>query len=203
MRHDVERFGRWAPTYERHRMQRVIFEPIQRTVLELAAAEVPNPRAILDVGCGTGRLLRTAESRFPGASLVGLDPAPEMVQQARSLVDAGSRIEFREGTAEALPFGDGAFDLVFSTMTYHHWVDRSRGASEVARVLAPGGRWLLADFIVGGWIGYVRRLLKIRHSLAPATFEDVLHRAGLAVIAERRPSGFFAHQIPVLAIGRP
>jgi hypothetical protein len=49
--HDVERFNRWAGDYDRHWMQRVVFEPIQRTVLKLAAEQVPNPGAILDVGC--------------------------------------------------------------------------------------------------------------------------------------------------------
>lgn len=200
--HDVERFNRWAGTYERHRLQRIIFEPVQKTVLDLAAAQVARPKAVLDVGCGTGRLLRTAKSRFPEARFEGVDPAPQMVSQARALLATGSRIEFREATAEELPFTDGSFDLVFSTMTYHHWNDHARGASEVARVLAPGGRWILADFIAGGVIGYIRRLLRMRHTLEPDAFDRVLEGAGLAVVARRRPAGFFAGRIPVLAIAR-
>jgi trans-aconitate methyltransferase len=73
--HDVDRFNRWADSYDRHWMQRIIFAPTQRTVLQLAAEQVARPGAILDVGCGTGKLLRAAEGRFPGATLVGVDAA--------------------------------------------------------------------------------------------------------------------------------
>src|SRR5713226_7448543 len=100
--HDVDRFNRWATTYDRHWMQRIIFDPIQRTVLEVAAEQV-GPAAILDVGCGTGKLLKSARARFPGARLVGVDAATEMVKFAQSSTPDGS-IEFRQATAEDLPF---------------------------------------------------------------------------------------------------
>src|SRR5205814_2524445 len=69
---DVGRFDAWAASYERHWMQRLVFEPIQTTLLDLASEQVAQPRSILDVGCGTGRLLRTAAKRFPGALLNGV-----------------------------------------------------------------------------------------------------------------------------------
>lgn len=200
--HDVARFERWAPTYERHWLQGLIFEPVKDAVLALAAAQVPQPRAILDVGCGTGKLLRAAEQRFPTASLDGVDAAPAMVSQARLLVPAGSRISFQQATAEALPFPDGSFDLVFSTMTFHHWAEPNRGSAEVSRILSPSGRWILADFISSGVIGYFRRLLRMPHSLERRAFEAALEPIGLTVVAEGRPSGFAAGRIPVLAIGR-
>ena len=145
--HDVERFNRWAAGYDRHFLQKLIFEPVQQTILEVARSEVPNAKAILDVGCGTGRLLIAAEPRFPDARLEGVDAAVEMVKHAQGMLPASSRITFRQATAEKLPFPDGQFDLVFSTMTFHHWSDQGKGISEVARVLTPAGRWLLADFI--------------------------------------------------------
>ncbi|HVH63073.1 MAG TPA: class I SAM-dependent methyltransferase, partial [Candidatus Dormibacteraeota bacterium] len=120
MLHDVERFSRWAPTYDRHYLQRIVFEPVQKTVLEFAASEMQEPARILDVGCGTGRLLKATAEQFPNATLEGVDAAEGMVEQARS-TNSSDRIKFQQATAERLPFPGAQFDLVFSTMTFHHW----------------------------------------------------------------------------------
>ncbi|TMF24148.1 MAG: class I SAM-dependent methyltransferase, partial [Chloroflexi bacterium] len=130
----VDRFDRWAGRYERSPLQRLIFEPVHRVMLEVAASEVPEAAAILDVGCGTGRLLRGAAEVFPNARLEGVDAAGEMVRQAQALLLVESRIRVQQAVAERLPFADGSFDLVFSTMTFHHWADQRRGVAEVARV---------------------------------------------------------------------
>ena len=198
---DVERFNRWAATYDRHRLQRWIFEPVQAVLLEAAASEVPNPGAILDVGCGTGRLLRAAEERFPDARLEGVDAAIEMVKHAQAVLPAGSRITFQQAAAEKLPFPDAQFDLVFSTMTFHHWADQRAGINEVARVLAPGGRWMLADFIASGVMRYVRRLFRLRRFPERREMDPMLDGAGLRVLGRRGVPGV-GSQVPVLIIGR-
>jgi ubiquinone/menaquinone biosynthesis C-methylase UbiE len=196
---DVGRFDEWAATYERHWMQRVIFDPIQSTLLQLACEQVPQPRSILDVGCGTGRLLRTASQRFPAARLEGVDAAPQMVEQAKRLLPAGAPIHIQEATAEALPFGDGQFDLVFSTMTFHHWADQRRGVSEVARVLAPNGRWLLADFVGKGLVRRITQLLRLHRFFDRTGLDRFIAEAGLVVVAERPPR-WLGRSVPVLAI---
>ena len=198
--HDVERFNRWAESYDRHVLQRLIFEPVQRTLLELAATEVPAPKAILDVGCGTGRLLRAAEDLFPAARLEGVDAASEMVRYAQAALPTGSRIRYQNAVAEKLPFGNAEFDLVFSTMTFHHWADQRAGIAEVARVLAPGGRWLLADFIATGLMRYVRRVFRLKRFPERTVLDPMLSAAGLRVLTQRRVSGV-GSQVPVLAIG--
>lgn len=199
---DVERFDRWAETYDRHWMQRRIFEPVQRTVLDMAEEVVPRPGAILDVGCGTGRLLRSASARFPEAQLVGVDPAPEMVRQAELRTGDGSAMGFQPASAEELPFPDQRFDLVFSTLTFHHWADQHEAVAEIARVLAPGGRWLLADFVATGLMRYVRRLLRIRRFPERVSLDAMLAPAHLSVLAERKVLGLHG-QVAVLAIGSP
>lgn len=187
--HDVERFSRWAPTYERHLLRRLIFDPVQRAVLDLAAAEVPRAQAILDVGCGTGRLLRSAAERFPGARLEGVDAAEGMVKQAKASIPAGVSMTVQLATAERLPFLEREFDLVFSTMTFHHWPDQKTAIGEVSRVMKPAGRWLLADFIPGGAMRYIRRLLSLKHFPERNQFDAMLAPAGLRVVAERRVQG--------------
>ncbi|MGH7777449.1 MAG: class I SAM-dependent methyltransferase [Candidatus Dormibacterales bacterium] len=199
-RRDVDRFDRWAETYDQHWMQRAIFEPVQGTVLELAEQEIPRPGAILDVGCGTGRLLRLAEARFPGAVVSGVDAAPRMVDQAQAALVEGSRIAVQQAIAEDLPFPDARFDLVFSTLTFHHWGDQQRAVKEIARVLAPGGRWLLAEFLATGFMRYVRRLLRMKRFPVRESLDALLAVAGLRILAERRVSGLHG-QVAVLVIG--
>jgi ubiquinone/menaquinone biosynthesis C-methylase UbiE len=196
---DVGRFDEWAPQYERHWMQRVVFDPIQSTLLNLASEQVPKPRSILDVGCGTGRLLRTASQRFPDAVLEGVDPAPQMVEHAIGLLPPNAPIHFQQATAEALPFADGQFDLVFSTMTFHHWADQKKGVTEVARVLAPGGRWLLADFVGRGLVRTVTQLLRLHRFFDRKGLDKFIAEAGVVVVAER-PSRWLGKSVPVLAI---
>ena len=196
--HDVDRFNRWAGDYDQHWMQRVIFEPVQRTVLKLAAEQVPQPDAILDVGCGTGRLLGLAQSRFPGAKLFGVDAAIEMVRQAQTSHPDGA-IRFQQAVAEELPFPDASFDLVFSTMTFHHWSDQGRGIAEIARVLRPGGRWLLAEFVASGFVGFMRRVLRLHQFPERADLQRRLAVSGLQVVAEERVQGLHG-QIAVMAI---
>jgi ubiquinone/menaquinone biosynthesis C-methylase UbiE len=198
--HDVERFNRWASDYDQHWMQRVIFEPVQRTVLKLAAEQVPNPGAILDVGCGTGRLLGLAQSQFPGAKLAGVDAAIEMVRQAQASNPAGT-IRFQQAMAEELPFTDASFDLVFSTMTFHHWADQSRGIAEIARVLTPGGRWLLAEFVASGFVRLIRSVVRLHQFPERADLRKRLAVSGLEVVAEERVQGLRG-QVVVMAIGK-
>jgi ubiquinone/menaquinone biosynthesis C-methylase UbiE len=195
---DVERFSRWAPKYDRHYLQRLVFEPVQKAVLELALREVPHPSAILDVGCGTGRLLRAAADQFPDARLDGVDAAEGMIEQAKASAGPATRIDFQLATAEHLPFPDGQFDLAFSTMTFHHWADQRRGVTEMARVMAPSGRWILADFIATGWLRYVRRLFRLTRFLERDELDAMLASAALQVVAERRVQS----RISVLSIGR-
>ena len=195
---DVERFSRWAPKYDSHYLQRLVFEPVQQAVLELAAQEVPRPTAILDVGCGTGRLLRTAGERFAGARLEGVDAAEGMIEQARASAGPAGTINFQLATAEHLPFPGGQFDLVFSTMTFHHWAEQRQGVAEIERVMTPEGRWILADFVATGLLRYVRRLFRMNRFLEREELDAMLASAGLRVVAGRRVQS----RISVLAIGR-
>jgi ubiquinone/menaquinone biosynthesis C-methylase UbiE len=198
---DVDRFNRWAATYDRSYLQRLIFEPVHRTMLSVAVAERPQAAAILDVGCGTGRLLRSAEDLFPRARLEGVDAAGEMVRQAQAMLPERSRVRLRQAVAEKLPFPDGSFDLVFSTMTFHHWADQRAGIAEVGRVLTPSGRWLLADFVATGLMRYVRRLFRLRKFPDRAVLDPILAAAGLGIVAQHSVPGV-GSQVPVLVIWR-
>jgi ubiquinone/menaquinone biosynthesis C-methylase UbiE len=112
------------------------------------AAPAPGQR-VLDLGCGTGTLALLLKRAQPGAEVVGLDADPEMLEQARGKAkEAGVELELDQGFSTALPYPDGAFDLVLSTLFFHHLDPGSKRqtAREIARVLRPGGELHVADW---------------------------------------------------------
>jgi ubiquinone/menaquinone biosynthesis C-methylase UbiE len=146
---DLAAFEDRARGYESGRHARLHFEIVHRT-LDIALAASPEPGRVLDVGCGTGYLLRTLAGRLPGAEVFeGIDAAPTMIEVARTAAEEeradDARLSFRQGVAEHLPFEAGTFDLVISTTSFDHWVDQQAGLVECARVLRPGGHLMLVD----------------------------------------------------------
>jgi ubiquinone/menaquinone biosynthesis C-methylase UbiE len=110
------------------------------------AAAPKRGERVLDIGCATGNLLRALSRRgLDQADLAGIDPDPKALRRARRKV-RGARIE--QGSAAKLPYQDQSVDVVFSTLMFHHLDAETKDAAlaEVARVLRPGGRFLLADF---------------------------------------------------------
>jgi ubiquinone/menaquinone biosynthesis C-methylase UbiE len=120
---------------------------LRRRVLDLAELRLGD--AVLDVGCGTGTLALEAQARVGEAGrVVGVDPAPKQIARARTKAARGGRpVDFRLGLIEELPFADGSFDAALSTLMMHHLPDdlKRRGLAEIARVLEPGGRLVVAD----------------------------------------------------------
>ncbi|HEX9036601.1 MAG TPA: class I SAM-dependent methyltransferase [Ktedonobacterales bacterium] len=148
---DVQQFEQWSRTYDASWMQRRLFIPIHRALLDLAAG-LPAPASVLDVGCGTGRLLRGVAARWPDAALFGVDPAEGMVEAARRLTPGAT---IQRGLAEALPLPDASIDLAVSTMSFHHWGNQQAGVREIARVLRPGGHFILVDFAPPRGLGWL------------------------------------------------
>lgn len=141
---DVGQFDRRAGGYETGRRGDVHRNIADRVVARALSVD-ERPRRILDVGCGTGYVLRRLAALLPDAeALSGIDPAPNMIGVARSSTD-DPRVHFDLGVAEHLPYADGAFDLVVSTTSFDHWADQAAGLRECARVLSPGGHLLLTD----------------------------------------------------------
>lgn len=175
---DVQHFERWSRDYEASWMQRRIFDPVHSAALA-AGALLPAPAVILDAGCGTGRLLRATAQRWPYAQLIGVDPAEGMVETARRLTPGAT---FYRGLAEALPLPDASVDLVVSTMSFHHWHDQQAGAREIARVLRPGGHFILADIAPPQFLTLLRFT---RGARSISTRRRILQAAGLCVEREQ------------------
>lgn len=105
---------------------------------------------VVDLGCGTGALTRAAaHAAGSHGRVVGIDPSPEMLEQARRLTPptGSAPIEYLNARAESLPVASASADVVVSSLAVHHMPPEQRGIvmSEVSRVLRPGGRLLIAD----------------------------------------------------------
>jgi SAM-dependent methyltransferase len=108
------------------------------------ARPAPGDRA-LDVGCGAGH--RAVALAQVVAHVTGVDLTPAMLERARALqAEAGlANLTWAEADATALPFADGAFDLVLSQAMFHHAADPDATLKEMRRVCAAGGRIAVSD----------------------------------------------------------
>jgi demethylmenaquinone methyltransferase/2-methoxy-6-polyprenyl-1,4-benzoquinol methylase len=200
-------FDRIAPVYDV--MNHVMTAGLDRRWRKLAVQEVvwPGDR-VLDACCGTGDLAVEAERR--GARVVGLDFSEGMLERARRKSGA---IEWVQGDALALPFGDGEFDAATVGFGVRNLEDLEGGLRELARVLRPGGklavleitrpRGLLKPFfrlwfdvfvpllgkVLPGGKAYTYLPASVRRFPGPEDLTALLERAGFADVRHRLLGG--------------
>jgi len=179
-------FTRQADAYIR--MRQTTDEAGLQALVMLSGAQ-PGHR-VLDVACGPGFLTMTFATHCAGA--VGVDATDEFL--ARAQAEAASRglrnVEFRQGDAERLPFADAAFDVVACRAAFHHFPSPERVLAEMARVVRPDGRVLIADMIASEdphkaeYHNRMERLCDPTHvrALPASAFERLFSDAGLAVV---------------------
>jgi ubiquinone/menaquinone biosynthesis C-methylase UbiE len=111
--------------------------------LAVSALELGASETIVDIGCGTGAALREASLKVVSGKLIGVDPVERMVEIARERLQnhsAAHRIEFLVGPAEDIPLKANLADWVFAFDSIDHWQNKTRGLSEISRILKPAGR---------------------------------------------------------------
>lgn len=135
----------WTDETARWYAERYGEYPTNRIAVELAA--LSSKDAVIDIGCGTASALRHAASVVTEGRLIGVDPIPTMLELARERVDAHparDRIELVSAVAHDLPLEDDIADVIFALDSFDHWGEhRAEGLAEVARVLAPNGRFIV------------------------------------------------------------
>ena len=133
-------FSRDALTYD----QSSKYSPLRAMYPLIVAEALRSPfHAALDVGCGTGELLRLVHAERKTAKLYGVDLSEEMISAARTKL--GIAAELRVADSEKLPFKDSVFDLVTCTFSFHHYPSPRAVLREIRRVLSQQGKLIVAD----------------------------------------------------------
>ena len=134
--------------------------------LLIEALDVRSTERVLDVATGSGNAALAAARR--GCEVVGVDYVPALLERARRRAEAeGLTIDFQDGDAEALPFADGAFDVVSSVFGSMFAPDQEKTASELARVVRSGGRIGIVAHTPDGFIGNLFKVIG-KHVPPPA-----------------------------------
>jgi ubiquinone/menaquinone biosynthesis C-methylase UbiE len=168
---------RWAPYYDLLTNIMTLGQARRLRKATIEQALIRSGDSVLDVGCGTGEVTLLAKMRAKDGKVYGIDPAPEMIAVARSkAARKGLDIDFRVGVIESLPFPDTSIDVVTSSLMMHHLPEelKVRGLAEIYRVLKPGGRLLIADFMrpTGSFLNHLF-IAFTRHQGLRAGIEDM------------------------------
>ena len=122
--------------------------------LEKAMAGIPENFSgkLLEVPVGTGILTMPLYQTLPQADITCLDYSPDMMGQAQQKAERLhlENVTFRQGDVGALPFADGAFDIVLSLNGFHAFPDKEAAYRELFRVLRPGGTFCGCFYVAGG-----------------------------------------------------
>jgi ubiquinone/menaquinone biosynthesis C-methylase UbiE len=164
-------FNRWAAWYDQSWAQ-IWFRENHRLMAE--SVDPATEARILDLGCGTGQLTARLAQRVRHGTVLGVDPAEEMIRVARRQ-RRRKNLSFEVGSSDAIPAGARAFDVVVSTISFHHWSRPLESLREIARVLRPGGRLLILDFcrdsLFMGALDQAQRWLQPSHAGIASTTE--------------------------------
>jgi ubiquinone/menaquinone biosynthesis C-methylase UbiE len=151
---------RWAPYYDLFTNVMTLGQASLLRKMTIEQARITAGDIVLDVGCGTGEITLRAKLEVKDGMVYGIDPAPEMIAVARKKAARKKLdIDFRVGMIESLAFPDSSIDVVTSSLMMHHLPEdlKVHGLGEVYRVLKPGGRLLIADFMrpTGAFINHI------------------------------------------------
>lgn len=176
---DPREYARWRESYLGALTERVEVDAIFRLAGDMSG------KCLLDLGCGDGTYSIAAFQR--GARVTGVDISDAMLDSARRRAAAcGASIEWRQASAESLPYDSGTFDIVLAVTILCFLGDPLQVVKEVSRVLCPGGRLVIGELgkysswallrKVRGWLGSSR--WRDAHFWTVDELQDLLQQAG-------------------------
>ncbi len=200
----IAQFRWWAPFYDASPLQWFFFRPAHGLVMREIESLGRSDLAVLDVGCGTGMLLRRLKDAFPKSVVWGLDLSPHMLARAMTKWLDLDPFHVTRGDSEFLPFAEGSFDVVVCSNSFHHFPSQGKVVIEMARVLKPGGIACVVDGSIDGPLGklifrgIVETVERGVHHCSKPEFAELFQRAGFSGI---RHSSIFRGLPLVMTIG--
>jgi ubiquinone/menaquinone biosynthesis C-methylase UbiE len=187
----VAQFNIWSQDYDQKRFW--VFYFSNRAVLQSI-----NPQkgtAILDVGCGTGILLRQLLRLDRSLSLSGVDIAAGMVKMAQ--MKLGKSVKIQRGSANNLPYRENSFDFVTCATSFHHYARPDNSLREMWRVLKPEGKLVVLDPFINGTLRKAFCAIldtlyaeKGTHLFTREQMYQMFHEAGFNQIAQKPYGGY-------------
>ncbi len=187
-KNSIEEFSKWADNYD-NPFTSITFRQTNAKIVQLL-----NPKqnsSFLDVGCGSGILIKYLLDINKGIKLCGLDITPKMVEVAKKKFINEKNVEITLGSAVKMPYKDNSFDYVTCASSFHHHPDPLQSAKEMVRVLKPGGKLLILDMCIEGLLRKILfKVENIYHNegkvfrLTNKEMYDLYEKVGLAQIAQ-------------------
>lgn len=172
-----------APVYDLPFLQQWVYRPAQDEVI--AELRARGSRRVADIACGTGILADRIRTELSPDEVYGVDMSEGMLAQAKA---RSSGVRWLKGSAEELPFDDGALDAVVTTSAFHFF-DQPAALREFHRVLTPGGLVAVATFSPPQ-PAVLRRLSAglsaPAHNPSPGQMRALFDGAGFSVTAQHR-----------------
>jgi len=184
----------------------------RRRFIEFVADDIKskNPRSVLDIGCGTGDIL--IQLRRLGIELYGVDPSMFMLELAEKKFrkfdpNLLSRVHLSRGNNRHIPF-DKEFDVIFSSLSFHHWKNRNESIPDILARLSPHGEFVIYEYDRDA-LSYIRRLAMGKHALSTADVKDlrfdeyasaIQHSGSVIIVSFKRINPQNSHETPLHTI---
>jgi ubiquinone/menaquinone biosynthesis C-methylase UbiE len=146
-KNSIEEFSKWADNYD-NPFTSITFRQTNAKIVKLL--DPTENSSLLDVGCGSGILIKNLINGNRGMKLFGLDITPKMVEVAKRKFANNPNVEITLSSAVNMPYKDNSFDYVTCANSFHHHPDPVKSAKEMVRVLKLGGKLLILDMCIEG-----------------------------------------------------
>jgi ubiquinone/menaquinone biosynthesis C-methylase UbiE len=186
-------FKRWSDSYDRSILQRLLFEPCHRVLID-RIRNVTSGRNVrlLDVGCGTLVFASRVRASLPNVQSYAVDLVRDMLRKGQPRWHRHANHVFPvQGDSERLPFPSKSFDIVTCANSFHHYPRQDRAVIEMQRVLKPGGRLMIVDGYrdsLWGWFIFDVCVAAVEgdvHHASADRFHALMTQAGLHAISQR------------------